>query len=150
MQILAAQLFNKRKCVICYRDNNFKFTLYMYNVCTIQLHHVHEHVHVHVLFSILSMVMMVGLTLRVVLATIEKIWPWGRPKCLLPKKGYINPVIQEAFLEVFYNGGFLDLGQQDHVLHSALFLCVALPMVRLKYKQQNVYMLKVRSEILST
>lgn len=43
--------------------------------------------------------------------------------------GYKDEVVQESFLEVFHNGVLSDLGQQDHVIHSALLYILTLPVV---------------------
>lgn len=44
-------------------------------------------------------------------------------------KGYKNVVIHISFLEVFYDGIFGDLGQQDHVIHSTLLHILTLPVI---------------------
>lgn len=45
------------------------------------------------------------------------------------REGYKDVVIHVSLLEVVHNGVFIDLGEQHHIIHSAVFDIVALPVV---------------------
>lgn len=44
-------------------------------------------------------------------------------------KGYKNIVIHVSLLEILHDGVLCDLGEQDHVVHTAVLDIVALPVV---------------------
>lgn len=44
-------------------------------------------------------------------------------------KGYKDVVIHVSLLEVVHDGVLIDLAEQDHVVHAAVFDIVALPVV---------------------
>lgn len=54
------------------------------------------------------------------------------PLINIDEGGYIYEVIEEAFLEILYNGGLLYLDQQHHVLYPTGFFVTTLPMVCLE------------------
>ena len=45
------------------------------------------------------------------------------------RKGYKVVVIHVSLLEVVHDGVLIDLGEQHHVIHAAVFDIVALPVV---------------------
>lgn len=53
-------------------------------------------------------------------------------------KGYINAVIHEPLFEILSNGIFIDLAQEDHVVHATALDIVTLPMVRLQQEKLEV------------
>lgn len=60
----------------------------------------------------------------------------GRKVCVrvcvgvcVKKKGYKDVVVHVSFLQVFHDSVLCDLGQQDHVVHPALFNILTLPVI---------------------
>lgn len=52
--------------------------------------------------------------------------------------GYKDVVVHVSLLEVFHDGVLCDLGQKHHVVHSALFDILTLPVVlRLVNRKKN-------------
>ena len=49
-------------------------------------------------------------------------------KCVA-KKGYKDVVVHVSFFQVLHDGVLCDLGQQDHVVHPALFNILTLPVI---------------------
>lgn len=61
---------------------------------------------------------------------------------VIVSKGYKDVVIHVSLLEVVHNGVLIDLAEQHHVIHSAVFDIVALPVVPVVPPaplQQNTY-----------
>lgn len=44
-------------------------------------------------------------------------------------KGYKNVVVHVSLLQILHDGVLCDLGEQDHVVHTAVLDIVALPVV---------------------
>lgn len=49
--------------------------------------------------------------------------------CKGEEKGYKDVVVHVSLLQVLYNGGLCDLGEQHHVIHTAMLDIVTLPVV---------------------
>lgn len=45
------------------------------------------------------------------------------------RKGYKDVVVHVSLLQVLYDGGLCDLGEQHHVIHTAMLDIVTLPVV---------------------
>lgn len=63
---------------------------------------------------------------------------WYRNSLTINPTGYKDEVIHESLLQVFHNGVFADLGQQHHVVHTALLDILTLPVVLTALQESTV------------